>query len=155
MIAAAGVSDRFLFTGFRNDIRRIMLASDVCVLSTHFEGLPLVLIEAMSLGRACVATAVDGVLETIDDGVTGLVHGNGDAAGLASCLVRFLDNPAFADRIGEAARAEVRRRFGPERFARDMFDVYAHVTGHGGGGRKAAEDTVHVRAEAAGRSSDA
>lgn len=155
MIAAAGVSDRFLFTGFRSDIRRIMLASDVCVLSTHFEGLPLVLIEAMSLGRPCVATAVDGVLETVDDGVTGLVHRHGDPAGLASCLVRFLDDPAFADRLGNAARAEACRRFGPERFAHDMFDVYAHVTGHGGGPRRTAEDTVQVRGEAAGRSSDA
>ncbi|MBR0651033.1 glycosyltransferase family 4 protein [Roseomonas terrae] len=123
-IAAAGLADRFIFTGFRSDAQRLMLASDLCVLSTHFEGLPLVVLEAMGLARPCVATAVDGVLEALDHDRTGLVHRHGDAAELATCIARLLDDSELAARLGQAAREEVRRRFGADRFAADLRALY-------------------------------
>lgn len=126
-IAAAGLADRFVFTGFRSDAQRLMLASDLCVLSTHFEGLPLVVLEAMGLARPCVATAVDGVQEALEHGRTGLLHPHGDAPALAGCITRVLDAPAFAARLGEAGREEVRRRFGHDRFAADLVALYRRV----------------------------
>jgi glycosyltransferase involved in cell wall biosynthesis len=63
-----------VFTGYRDDAARLMLAADVCVLVHPFRGFPLVLIEAMAAGSPCVATAVDGVPEALTDEVTGLLH---------------------------------------------------------------------------------
>jgi glycosyltransferase involved in cell wall biosynthesis len=121
----AGVLDRFVFTGFREDTHRLMLAADICVLCTHFEGLPLVLIEAMAAGRPCIATAVDGIPETLTDGVTGLLHAHEDAQALAAAIARFADAPDAAEEIGTNARAEAERRFSQDRFARDVHALYA------------------------------
>jgi hypothetical protein len=59
-LAKTGVEDRFIFTGLRADATRLMLAVDVCLLSMHTEGLPLVLLEYMAAARPIVATAVGG-----------------------------------------------------------------------------------------------
>lgn len=129
-IAAAGLVDRFIFAGFRTDIANLMIASDLCVLSTHFEGLPLVIIEAMALGRPTVATNVDGVAEALDHDRTGLLHRHGDDADLAACIARVLDDPDHARRLGEAARAEASLRFGHERFGNDIYAVYRRLLAH-------------------------
>lgn len=123
----AGVLDRFVFAGFRSDTDRLMLAADICVLCTHFEGLPLVIIEAMAAGLPCVATAVDGVPETLTDGETGLLHAHEDAEGLASALARLIEERELAARIGAAARAEAERRFSRQRFARDVTALYRRL----------------------------
>ncbi|HME23401.1 MAG TPA: glycosyltransferase family 4 protein [Acetobacteraceae bacterium] len=124
---AAGVLDRFIFTGHRDDVQRLMLAIDICVLCTHFEGLPLVLLEAMAVGLPCVATAVDGIPEALTDGVTGLLHAHGDATGLAAAIVRLVGEDEFAKILALNARGEAERRFGQERFARDMYTLYTRL----------------------------
>ncbi|CAN7391408.1 glycosyltransferase family 4 protein [Phenylobacterium sp. LjRoot219] len=129
----AGVLDRFVFAGFRSDTERLMLAADLCVLCTHFEGLPLVVIEAMAAGRPCVATAVDGVPETLTDGETGLLHAHEDAAGLAAALARLIEGRDLAARIGANARAEAERRFSRQRFARDVTALYRRLQAAGTG----------------------
>jgi glycosyltransferase involved in cell wall biosynthesis len=127
LAAAAGVLDRFVFTGHRDDAARLMLAADVCVLCTHFEGLPLVLIEAMAAGRPCVATAVDGIPEALTDEVTGLLHTHQDARGLATAIARLIDDPILAARLGAAAQIDADRRFGKPRFARDVYALYGRL----------------------------
>ncbi|MFH5927198.1 glycosyltransferase family 4 protein [Roseomonas xinghualingensis] len=127
LLAQAGLEERFLFTGFRSDVHRLMLAADVCVLSTHFEGLPLVVLEAMALARPCVATSVDGVPETLIHGRTGLLYPHKDATALAACLLRVLGDKAYSDRMGREAREDVQRRFGWKRFANDMHSLYAKL----------------------------
>lgn len=149
-LTQAGVGDRFVFTGFRTDVRRLMLAADICVLSTHFEGMPLVLIEAMALGIPCVATAVDGVPEVISDGVTGLTYAHQDATGLSDALERLIASPDLAHRIGQAGRAEAERRFGRARFERDMLALYRRLgTGLPGPTFEAASGGTSTAASAA------
>ena len=126
---AAGVLDLFIFTGYRDDVQRIMLGIDICVLCTHFEGLPLVLLEAMSMGLPCIATAVDGVPEALTDQVTGLLHAHGDAAGLAAAIMRLISDQEYAKTLAMNARSDVERRFGQERFGKDVYALYARLTG--------------------------
>jgi glycosyltransferase involved in cell wall biosynthesis len=138
MAAAEGVLDRFVFAGFREDTARLMQAADLCVLCTHFEGLPLVLIEAMAAGRPCVATAVDGVPEALVDGETGLLHPHGDAAGLADAIGRLLGDREAAARLAANARADAQRRFAQQRFARDAYALYERLAPSGAWPRQAA-----------------
>jgi glycosyltransferase involved in cell wall biosynthesis len=74
------------------------------VLSTHWEGMPLALVEAMAAGCACVASDVDGVQGVIEHEVTGLLVPESDAPALADALARLLTEPGLAERLGAAAR---------------------------------------------------
>jgi glycosyltransferase involved in cell wall biosynthesis len=123
------VMDAFVFTGFRSDVARVMSAFDVFVLSTHFEGLPLVVLEAMSVGLPVVATAVNGIPEVIDSEETGLLYAHEDADGLARHLTAMLTDRARAAQVGAAGREAVRRRFGMETFAENVAALYAETLG--------------------------
>jgi glycosyltransferase involved in cell wall biosynthesis len=125
------VLDAFLFTGFRTDVARLMRAFDVFVLSTHFEGLPLVVLEAMAMGLPVVATAVNGIPEVIDRDEVGLLFPHEDSAALARHLVALLTDPARAASVGAAGREAVRERFGTEAFARNVTRLYADALGDG------------------------
>jgi glycosyltransferase involved in cell wall biosynthesis len=126
---AQQVSDAFVFTGFRRDVPRVAAAMDVFALCTHFEGLPLVLLEGMAQARPIVATDVDGISELVRDGETGLLHRHEDADDLARQLTRLLDDPALAARLGAAGRHAVDTFWTNERFARDMVALYHDVLG--------------------------
>jgi glycosyltransferase involved in cell wall biosynthesis len=128
-----GVASHFVFTGFRTDVSRLMSAFDVFVLCTHFEGLPLVILEAMARGRPVVATAVDGIPEIVLEGRTGLLHPHGDAETLASHLLSLLEDDALAARIGGAGREFVKMEWSRERFAANMARLYGNVLGISGG----------------------
>lgn len=124
-----GVLDNFLFTGFRSDVARVMQAFDVFVLSTHFEGLPLVVLEAMSVGLPVVATAVNGIPEVIDREEVGMLVPHEDDATLANRLVALLTDPPLADRMGMAGREAVRSRFGVAAFAENVAALYSAALG--------------------------
>jgi glycosyltransferase involved in cell wall biosynthesis len=99
-----GVASCVYFAGNRVDVPDQLLAMDVFVLPSLFEGLPLAILEAMAAGRPVVATAVDGVPEIVKDGVTGFLVSPGNPAQLARALVRLLRDPRTAARFGDAAR---------------------------------------------------
>lgn len=98
--AAAGAPVRFL--GRRSDVPALMAAADVFVLSSVWEGQPLVVQEALAAGLPVVATRVGGVPDlTGEDGA--LLVPPGDTAALAGAVTSVLDDPALAARLGEAA----------------------------------------------------
>ncbi|HEX6183671.1 MAG TPA: glycosyltransferase [Pyrinomonadaceae bacterium] len=146
----AGVESHFIFAGFRTDVTRLMSAFDVFVLCTNFEGLPLVILEAMARGRPVVATAVDGIPEIVLDGKTGLLHPHGDAEKLAAHLVALLGDDAYAERLGGAGREFVKMEWSRERFAADMVRLYRDVLGARGEGGEGAEHSAGARGAARG-----
>ena len=127
MLAAQQLTGSFLFTGQRQDVPRILNALDVFVLSTHVEGLPLVILEAMACGKPVVATAVDGIPEIVEHDRSGLVFPHQDDAQLAMHILALLRDRAVAGRLGQAARHVVRTRFTREQFAAGMNDVYGRL----------------------------
>jgi glycosyltransferase involved in cell wall biosynthesis len=127
MLEAAGVTRSFVFTGFREDVGRLVGAFDVFVLSTHGEGLPLVVLEAMARGVPVVATEVGGIPEVVRHGETGLLHAHGDAEGLAAHVSALLSDEARAGALGEAGRRSVESEFGRGRFAEEMAALYREL----------------------------
>lgn len=75
------------------------------------DGIPVVLMEAMALGRPCVSTPVSGVPELIEDGVDGLLVPPDDAPALANAIASLLKDQAACDRLGAAAREKILRCF--------------------------------------------
>jgi glycosyltransferase involved in cell wall biosynthesis len=92
---------------------------DAFLLTSKFEGLPRVVLQAMAAGRPVVATAVDGTPEVVEDGVTGLLALPGDTAGLA----RHLDRLARDASLGAGLTEKASARLG------DEFDIRKMVTG--------------------------
>src|SRR5687768_4892209 len=107
---------------------RVVAAADVFALPSWTEGFPLVVLEAMALGRPVVATAVGGTPELVADGETGLLVPPRDVAALTASLKRVLDDEGLRRRLGEAGRRRVAERFSPEAMTRDVLAVYDEVT---------------------------
>jgi glycosyltransferase involved in cell wall biosynthesis len=126
-LAAQNVTAQFTFTDFRADVPRLLQAMDAVVLSTHYEGLPLVLLEAMARGKPVVATAVDGVPEVIASDRVGLLFPHGDDALLASHLASLIRDPAFAAQLGSSGREFVETHFSRDQFRRGVVDLYRTV----------------------------
>jgi glycosyltransferase involved in cell wall biosynthesis len=101
---ALGLGDRFTFLGQRDDVLRLMTGSDVFVLASHHEGLPVSLMEAMSVGLPVVATAVGGVPQFVADSEEGLLVDPGRPDLLADALVRVCADPVLRRRLGQGAK---------------------------------------------------
>lgn len=104
----AGVADQFVLAGVRRDVPAVLRALDVFALSSLWEGLPRTVTEAMASGLPVVATAVDGVAEVVEDGVSGLVVPPHDAPALGRALQRVRDDDRLRARIADAGSARSR-----------------------------------------------
>jgi glycosyltransferase involved in cell wall biosynthesis len=133
-IAEAGLDDRVVLAGYVPRAASLMPAFDIFCLPSLFEGLPVSLLEAMSLGLPSVATRVGGVPEVVADGRDALVVPPGNAWALAVALGRLLADPALRGRLGARARTTA-SRFGMAGMVRRVEEVFeeavARVMGTG------------------------
>ena len=106
-----GIGSQVIFTGYREDIPEILSATDLLVLPSLSEGLPLSLMEAMAAGKPVVATAVGGIGELIEPNVTGILVAPRSAAALVEAICRLLDNSRHREEMGTRAREYVSRAF--------------------------------------------
>jgi glycosyltransferase involved in cell wall biosynthesis len=101
-----GLGDRFRFLGRRDDAIRIVAGADVFVLPSHHEGLPVSLMEAMSVGAAIVATSVGGVPTAVEDGRSAVLVPPGRPDLLGRAVVELAGDEDRRRSLGEAARAD-------------------------------------------------
>ena len=102
---AAGLGGRLRRLGYRTDVAAILAASDIFALPSHFEGLPMSVIEAMLSGLPVVATDIRGPREQVTDGVTGLLVPPASVAPLTEALQRLAGDPALRASMGRASLA--------------------------------------------------
>jgi len=107
----AGLGDRVVFAGYRQDIPALMAAMDIFVLPSRRENMPQALLEAMAMARPIVSTASIGVREVVEDGVTGFVVPLGDVDALADRLMALARDAELRERMGAGARARIRNGF--------------------------------------------
>lgn len=125
--AALGLGEVVLFLGYRDDVPTLLAASDVFVLSSRSEGLPLALLEAMALGVPPVATRVGGVPDVVRGEQTGILVRPGEPLALAEGMLKLMEDGDAARRLGDEARRHVRRSYGPKQAARRMATAYRAV----------------------------
>jgi glycosyltransferase involved in cell wall biosynthesis len=131
-IAALGAGAYVHLAGYRTDADALLAAASVCVLSSREEGMGSVLLDALFLGRPIAATRAGGIPEVVDDGVTGLLAPVHDPEALGAAIARLANDPALAERLGQAARARA-TDFSVERMADATEAVYdAVLAGRGG-----------------------
>ncbi|HEV2269450.1 MAG TPA: glycosyltransferase family 4 protein [Steroidobacteraceae bacterium] len=108
-----GLGGRTEFTGWLESERKRAVLADatIFVLPSFVEGVPMALLEAMSLGLPVIATPVGGVPEIVTHEVDGLLVPPGDVAALAAAIARLMNEPQLRERLGRAARATIATRF--------------------------------------------
>lgn len=97
--------------GYRSDIPALLAAADIFTLPSHFEGLPMSIIEAMMAGLPVVATDIRGPREQVIDGQTGLLVPAASVAPLAHALRQLVRQPALRHSMGAAGRQRALTRY--------------------------------------------
>ena len=124
-----GIEKRVRFLGFREDASDWIAASDIVVLPTLEEGLPVSLIEAHACGKPVVATDVDGIPEIVEDGVTGILIPVRDTPALAKAVLTLLSDEELRRRMGVAARGRAERLFCARIYAEKICQLYWQLLG--------------------------
>ncbi len=119
-----GINSRVCFTGPRTDIERVLSIFDIFLLTSHYEGMPVCLLEAMASSIPVVATAVGGVPEVIQDGVSGYLVNSRDPQQIAGRIVTLLSNDNLRIRMGENGLRIYRSRFTVERMIANYTTLY-------------------------------
>ena len=127
-----GLSPRVQFVGRVEDVGALLAAADAVLLPSRWEGLPLVLLEAMVRARPVVATNVGGVSEAIEDGVTGSLVPPEDVGALADALELLQRRADRAVRMGRAAAEVARERYTWAAVIDAFESVYDEVLGLAG-----------------------
>jgi glycosyltransferase involved in cell wall biosynthesis len=123
-----GVASRVRFLGLRRDVPRVLAACDLFSLSSHSEGLPIAVLEAMAAGLPVVATRVGGLPDAVTDGRTGRLTPPGDAAALAAAWGELLA-PERRRALGQAGQAVLRERFSLAAMVAAYDGIYRQLLG--------------------------
>ena len=129
LAARLGLADRVDFPGRVSDAAALYHRCRAEVLSTHYEGLPLVLIDYMAAGCAAVASDAPGVPDIIEPGRTGWLFPIGDDAALADALERILAGGPDVESVAARAQSEVPGRFSTARMVERYEQLFADLLG--------------------------
>jgi glycosyltransferase involved in cell wall biosynthesis len=122
-----GIRSSVCFLGVREDIPELLYSMDVVVMPSMFEGLPMVLLEAMASGKAVVASRVGGIPNVIQERVNGIMLPPGDVCGLTTALCGLLKNRQLRVALGQKARETVESRFSACSMAKRYVEIYPCV----------------------------
>ncbi len=132
LAARLGVQDQVQCLGHVQDLPALLGRVKLCVLSTHYEGLGLGLIEGMASGCCGVGTDVEGVREIITHGQNGLLVPHADAQALARTLGELLSDDARAQALAAAGQAHVHQAFDRRRMRQQYLDLFADLAAQKG-----------------------
>jgi glycosyltransferase involved in cell wall biosynthesis len=121
------VKDSLIFTGFRNDIKEILQSIDVLVMPSLLEGLPMILLEAMAMGKPIIATDIEGIKEVLENVKTGLLVPPKDPKALTDAIVDLLIHRDKAYQMGNKARTVVNEQFSVDTMVEKVEEVYQEL----------------------------
>jgi glycosyltransferase involved in cell wall biosynthesis len=128
-LAALGLSGRVRILPAETNVAQLLMEAQIFVLSTHFEALPISILEAMRAGLPVVATDVGGISESVREGETGLLTRHGDVGHLRDALARLIGNPAQRQALGAAGNQLWRAQFTASQMAARTVEVYQRALG--------------------------
>jgi glycosyltransferase involved in cell wall biosynthesis len=118
-----------IFTGYRSDVIQMMKMMDIIVSTSLREGVPIALLEAMSVKKPIVATAVGGVKKIVIHGKTGYLVPQNRLEEFTRCVKKLLDNKALRKSFGENAFRFLKKHYSSESMVNRYLSVYQNVTG--------------------------
>jgi glycosyltransferase involved in cell wall biosynthesis len=127
LVREQGVASRVLLPGVRQDARALMGAADAILFTSHWEGLSLAALEALSSGRPVVSVAARGLTELLTDGENALLVDLDDPELVAAAIRRVLADEALATRLGEAGRS-LAAQYSEEEMVSRFLQLYGDLT---------------------------
>lgn len=121
------ISQHVTLQSFRQDVPDVLASADIFVLPSLWEGLPIGLLEAMSMGKSVIGTNVDGTKEVIVHQQNGLLIEVGDLEALKQAILDLATHAEKRHHLGKAARATVQNRFNAATMTRQIEDLYDGV----------------------------
>ncbi len=109
--------------GQQDNIAKYLACTDVFVLPSRWEGLPIALLEAMSVGLPVIATKVEGVDEVVIEGAHGLFAPVDDPGALAEIILKLLRDPYMRVRMGAAAKQRVNECYSLDRMGEQYLNL--------------------------------
>ena len=129
LVRSLGLEDNVRLLGVREDVPDLLAVSDLLVLSSNWEGVPLVVLEAMAAGKPVVATSVGGVPELVVPGETGLLVPPGDEGAFAGAITWVHKNASSAIKMGERGREIVKAKFDTKAMTSKYEELYLNLVG--------------------------
>lgn len=130
LVASLQLQDQVQFLGHHPDVPSLLMGHQIAVLSSHYEGMPLSLVEAMAAGCAVVGSNVPGIHELLHDGVDGRLVPPADPAALAQVLADLLQQPDVAARLARVGREAALSHYTLDRMTQgydDLIDAVVHT----------------------------
>ncbi len=127
-ISNQGIQNQVRIEDFRQDIDLVLSAFDIVVVPSILpEAFPTTVLEAMAAGKPVIATAHGGVIEQIENGITGLLVSPKDPCDMSSAIEHLISNRDDRLRMGQAGRERVLRNFTVERYVNDIQSLYSNT----------------------------
>jgi glycosyltransferase involved in cell wall biosynthesis len=127
LVKSLRLEEVFHFAGYRNNVPEILKTFDCFVLSSHWEGFPLVILEAMAASLPVIATRVMGATEEVCDGETGLLVPIGNTTALAEAVEKVINDPKLAYLLGQAGRLRAETEFPFSKMIARIEELYENV----------------------------
>ncbi len=126
---ASGLSDHVTFAGYKSqtEVAKALVDTDLFVLPSFAEGVPVVLMEAMAASRPVVTTHIAGVPELVTDGASGLLVPPGDIDALTAAIAKIIGNPSRATGMGISGRAKIEAAFDVVKETHRLADLFDGV----------------------------
>lgn len=126
-VQSLDLQNSVLFLGFRHDIQNLISQLDFIVLSSLWEGLPLTPIEAYSVGKTVIGTAVDGTVEIIRDGIDGYLIPDKDSRAIADKCNELIEHPEVRASFEKKAKERYEDSFSFEVLSKAYIDYYRNL----------------------------
>ncbi len=127
LVERLGLKEKMLFLGKRDDVPNLLSATDVSVNASYSEGMSNTVLESMAAGVPVVATAVDGNLETVINGETGILVPPGNPQEMAKAIVTLLKDKDLSRRLGKNGKLRIQDRFTAEKMIGNMQNLYERL----------------------------
>jgi len=127
-VALTGRRDAIVFAGYVDSVGDVFDTVDIVVSCSSTEAVPRTLLESSAAGLPVVATAVGGVADIVEDGVTGILCQPGDAEAITKGVARLIGDAVLRRRFGAAARERVARKFSIAACSKRLVEVYESLS---------------------------
>lgn len=124
LAAQLGLASRIHFLGFRSDVKELLQITDLFVMPSLDEGLPMALLEAMAMAKAIVVTPVGAIPLIIDDGLNGVLVSRGNIDELTNVIIALTSSPDQMAFIGNNAQKKVKQQFSGEAMTASYLAIY-------------------------------
>lgn len=125
LIKKLGIEDKILLEDFRKDVPDVLAAIDIFVLPSLWEGLPVALLEAMSMGKPIIATGVDGTTEVIENMVSGyLINTDNLQKNLIKAMIHLCNDKELKYKLAGGAKERIREHYNVEMMTRRNEEIY-------------------------------